>query len=181
LVFRQLQSIKHAKTPAMERAGVPRIVERCRGRKRIGLGSDRALENGRWLEADGFRGVDLHGFSGLGVAAEACGTLLDLEGPETDDLDFPVLFHTGDDGGENGFECFVGGALGGVFAEGGLDGINEFSFVHGNASLCGRGAGLAREKPWKSRGIFLNDCLTYPICSSLRGAFLGSWMDSVGG
>jgi hypothetical protein len=47
-------------------------------------------------------------------------------------LDFLIFLHAFGDGRENGFESFVGGALGSVFSEGGLDGFNQFSFVHGS-------------------------------------------------
>src|SRR6187455_2326764 len=96
------------------------------------LRSQAALEDGRRLEADRLGSGDLHGLSGLRVTALTSGALFDFESAETDDLDFLVLLHAFGDGRENGFEGFIGSALGSVFSEGGLDGINEFSFVHGS-------------------------------------------------
>jgi len=104
-----------------------------------------ALKDGRRLKADRLGGCDLHGFSSLRVAAEARSTLFDFESSETNDLDFLVLLHAFGDGGEDGFECLVGSALGSVFSEGGLDGFNQFRFVHGN-DVSEKVAGAWQEK-----------------------------------
>ena len=94
--------------------------------------SKAALEHGRRLESDRLGCSDLHGFSSLRVTALARGAFFDFESSKTDDLYFLVLLYAFGDGRENGFEGFVGSALSSVFSEGGLDGFNEFSFVHGS-------------------------------------------------
>jgi hypothetical protein len=116
--------------------------------------SQRAFECGGGFEADGLGGGDFHGFAGLRIAAGAFGAFFHVEGAESDDLDFLVVFHAFGDGGENGFEGFFGEAFGGVFPEGGLDGVDEFSFVHGKAIFWWRRKGLARENPLVFRGFF---------------------------
>ena len=60
------------------------------------------LEDGGRFEAHRLGSGDLHGFSGLRIAAGTFRTLLDLERSKSDDLDLLVLFHTFDDGGEDG-------------------------------------------------------------------------------
>ena len=122
-------------TPALGRAGVSLVVFGFSCGETPAGGSQRALERRGRLEANGLGRRDRHGFAGLRVAAGAGGALLDLERTKTDDLDFLVLLHPFGDRGEHGVEGFFGETLGGVFPEGGLNGINEFSFVHGNASL----------------------------------------------
>jgi hypothetical protein len=116
--------------------------------------SERRLEGRGRLEAHRLGGGNLHGFPGLRVAAGAGSALLDLKGAKSNDLDFLVLLHAFGDRGEHGFEGFVGGTLGGFFSESGLDGINEFCFIHGSGSLCGAGMGLASENPRISKGFF---------------------------
>ena len=108
-------------------------------------GSQAAFKDGRGLEADRLRSSDLHGFSSLRVAALASCALFDFESSETDDLDFLVLPHAFGDRRENGFEGFVGSTLGSVFSEGGLDGFNEFSFIHGS-DVCANAVGCWQEK-----------------------------------
>ena len=107
--------------------------------------SQAALEDGGRLEADRLGSGDLHGFAGLRVTALASGTLFDFESSESDDLDFLVFLHACGDGRENGFEGFVGSTLGSVFSEGGLDGINQFSFIHGS-DVSENAAGCWQEK-----------------------------------
>lgn len=107
--------------------------------------SQAALEDGGRLETNRLGGGDFHGFSRFWVAALAGSTLFDFEGTESNDLDFLVFLHAFGDRGENGFEGFVGSALGSVFSEGGLDGINKFSFVHGD-DVCANGIGGWQEK-----------------------------------
>lgn len=89
------------------------------------------LESGGGFETNRLGSGDLHGFSGLRVAALAGSTLFDFEGSESDDLDFMIFLHAFGDGRENGFEGLVSRALGSILSEGDLNGINEFRFVHG--------------------------------------------------
>lgn len=107
--------------------------------------SNAVLQNGRRLETDRLGGGDLHCFPGLRVAALAGCTLFYFESSKSDDLDFFILFHTCSDGREDGFESFVGSALGGVIPESGLDGFNKFSFVHGG-DVSENGTGGWQEK-----------------------------------
>ena len=107
--------------------------------------SQAGLEDGRRLEADRLGCGDLHGCTGLRVTTLTCGALFDFEGSKSDDLDFLVLLHASGDGGEDRFEGFVGGTLGGVFSEGELDGFNQFRFVHGN-DVSENGVGAWQEK-----------------------------------
>lgn len=96
------------------------------------LESQAAFEHGGRLETDRLRGGDGHGFSRFRVASLASGAFFHFEGAKTNDLDFRVFLYAVGDGRKHGFECLIGRTLGGVFTEGDLDGINQFSFVHGN-------------------------------------------------
>jgi hypothetical protein len=55
---------------------------------------------------------------------------------------------------QDGVESLIGTTFGSVFPEGGLDGFNKFSFVHGNRRFCGCDPGLASENPLISKGNF---------------------------
>jgi hypothetical protein len=94
--------------------------------------SEAGLQRGGWFETDRLGGDDFHRLSGFRVAALTSSTLFDFECSESDDLDFLIFLYAFGDGGENGFEGLVSRALGSVFSEGDLDGINEFSFIHGS-------------------------------------------------
>ena len=108
-------------------------------------GSQAGFEHGRRFESDRLGRGDFHGFSGLRIATLASGALFHFECSKSNDLDFLVLFHAFGDGGEDGFEGFVGGTLGGFFSESGLDGFNQFRFVHGS-HVCANGTGPWQEK-----------------------------------
>ena len=94
-------------------------------------GLEASLEGGGRLKTNRLGGGDFHGLSSLRVAALTSSTFFDFECSESDDLDFLIFLYAFGDGGENGFEGLVSRALSGVFSEGDLNGINEFSFVHG--------------------------------------------------
>ncbi|CAN4016103.1 Defence against restriction A C-terminal domain-containing protein, partial [Dysosmobacter welbionis] len=81
------------------------------------------------LEHGHYRSGDLNGLLGLGVAAHAGGTLLDLEGSKAHQLHLVAVFQGGSDGVKRGGHNSLGLLLGNVGRSG--DRIDEFSFVHG--------------------------------------------------
>ena len=94
-----------------------------------------AFQGGGGLEAHGFRSRDLHGLARLWIAAHAGGPILHLKGPEPDQLDLPITPDSGGNSVQNGGDGILGGPFGGIFAQGSLDSIDEFGFVHGSGAF----------------------------------------------
>lgn len=83
-------------------------------------------------EADGFGSFDLHFLAGLWVAAGASFALGHFECAEADELHGTRFLNAFGDRSGHGVHCVGCSTFRGFTTEGGLDGFDKLSFIHGS-------------------------------------------------